>query len=102
MMADVAPSSSAYHVGSMERARAVLRTVLEDAPGSIRELAREAGLAHVTLIQVRDGDRNLTRERWADLVAALRRWEDRCGHLADELEDAALGESPTDQEDHHA
>lgn len=78
----------------MESKRAVLRRVLESAPGSIRALAREAGLAHVTLLKVRDGDRNLTPERWADVVAALRRWEATCGDLADALEAADPSPSP--------
>lgn len=87
---------TAYHIGSMDagRVREVLRRAMDEVPGSIRELARESGLAHVTLIQVRDGERNLSPERWADVVAALRHWEKRCGRLADALEDAALGDAP--------
>ena len=80
-----------YHVVSMGRTRAALEKVLRRIPGSIRGLAREAGIAHATLIQVRDGDRPLSAGAQARLVRALRRWAKTCDEFADELE-AANGE----------
>lgn len=72
----------------MDRVRAELKRVLEQAPGSIRELARAAGIAHVTLIQARRGDFQLGEDRVRAIVKVLRRWSKRCADLADRLETA--------------
>lgn len=63
-----------------------LRRVLDDAPFSIRALAREAGVSHGLLTKIRDGERRLTEETREALVAALRRWGEQCNELADQLE----------------
>lgn len=78
--------------------RAGLQRVLQEAPCSIRALAREAGVNETLLRKIRDGERRLTPQTRKAVVGALRRWEDRCGGLADELADAALGESSPEQE----
>jgi hypothetical protein len=62
------------------------RTALREMPGSIRALAREAGLSDALLIRVRDGERGLTRETVRAVAAALRGWGDRCHALAEALE----------------
>lgn len=63
-----------------------LRRVLEEAPGSVRALAEEAGLSDTLLLLVRDGERRLTPRTRQALVSALRRWGERCHELADLLE----------------
>ena len=74
----------------MDRAlRGALRQALEQTPGSIRELAREVGVEHSTLIRLREGDWSVTPEMAARLVAALRRYAARCEASADKLESAA-------------
>lgn len=96
--AALAPTTLPYHNGSMEELRAAVRRALEEAPGSIRELGREAGISHVTLLDVRDGRHGLSPERVRALAGALRRWSDRCAEIADELEEAARGASPEQEE----
>lgn len=65
-----------------------LREVLSQAPGSIRELARAAGLSHASLIQARDGEIGLRPETVRSIVEALRAWSTTCAALADRLEAA--------------
>lgn len=72
------------------KATNVLSQALDEAPGSIRELAREAGVSKSLLLAIRDGRRRLTGETRAKVVAALRRWEATTGDLADALETADL------------
>ena len=88
-MAPLATETILYHIGSMESQRDVVRQILEEAPGSIRELAREAGIAHVTLLHVRDGRHKLSPDKATAVVAALRDWSERCANLADRLEAAS-------------
>jgi len=73
---------------SMENVRVALGRAMEEAPGSVRELARAAGLDHAALVRVRDGEYNLTPARVRSVIAALREWGRRCTDLADELEAA--------------
>lgn len=65
---------------------------LEAAPGSVRELAREAGLSESLLRHVRDGRRRLTPETGDAVAAALRRWSERC-RTAAEVVDSAVTET---------
>lgn len=62
-----------------------MRRVLQETPGSIRALAREAGVSHVLLTKIRDGDRRLTPDTREALAAALERWSDSLDSLATEL-----------------
>ena len=73
---------------TMENVRAALSRAMTEAPGSVRELARAAGLDHAALVRVRDGEYNLTPARVRSVIAALRAWSSRCADLADELEAA--------------
>ncbi len=73
---------------TMENVRVALGRAMEEAPGSVRELARAAGLDHAALVRVRDGEYNLTPARVRSVIAALRAWSSRCADLADELEAA--------------
>lgn len=75
----------------MEETEAVLRKVLDAIPASTRALAREAGVSPKLVRMIRDGDRRLTPETRAKLVAALRTWEADVGDAADALETADLG-----------
>lgn len=59
--------------------------VIEEAPGSIRELAREAGVSHVLLITIRDGKARLTPKTRKALATALRRWSERLEGLVELL-----------------
>jgi hypothetical protein len=70
-----------------------LRQVLSEAPGSIRELARAAGLSHASLIQARDGEIGLRPETVRSIVEALRAWSTTCAALADHLEAAQRAET---------
>ncbi len=73
---------------TMENVRVALGRAMEEAPGSVRELARAAGLDHAALVRVRDGEYNLTPGRVRSVIAALRAWSAGCADLADELEAA--------------
>lgn len=64
----------------------MIRRVLEEAPGSIRELAREAGVSHSLLVAIRDGQRRLTPATREALATALRRWSERLEALAEQME----------------
>jgi predicted transcriptional regulator len=68
--------------------RAVIRAAVQQAPGSIRELAREAGLSESALRQVRDGEIDLTADSVRRIIRALRRWSRTTADLADRLEAA--------------
>ena len=93
----LAVSSVSYQFGYVSKElMAVFERVLKEAPGSIRELARQADVSHALLIRVRDGDLRLTPETVEAIVAVLRTWEDRCHELADALEDAARNEGGHD------
>ncbi len=62
------------------------RRALEEAPGSLRELARAAHVSHTHLSRIRDGERALTDDVATAVAAALREWGARCSELADALE----------------
>jgi len=55
-----------------------VRRALGELPGSLRAIAREAGISHSLLIRIRNGDRAATREVAEALADALGRWADRC------------------------
>jgi len=81
----------------MDRVRAVIREVLERAPGSIRELAREAGISPTALQRVRDGDFRLSPKLLNRLADALERWGGTCRDLAAEVREVARsGEEEND------
>lgn len=78
----------------MEDVNAALRQALDTTPGSIRELARAAGVSETLLRLARDGERRLTPETREKVVEALRAWETECGEAADALETADLDPRP--------
>lgn len=88
MTLDTLPARS--YVENTMNGRDALEDAMEETPGSIRELAAEAGVSDFLLRAIRDGDRRLTEETRAMVVAALRRWSERTDDLADALEAAEL------------
>lgn len=62
---------------------------VRSVPGSVRELAAEAGVSDTLIRLVRDGKRRLTSETGAAVAAALRRWAERCRTAAEAVESAA-------------
>ena len=73
----------------MDNLRAVIKEVLQRAPGSTRELARQAGLSHTALQRVRDGQMSLSPERLDALADALGRWSVDCSELAELVREVA-------------
>ena len=69
----------------MENLQEAVRRALADAPGSLRALAREAGVPHSTLVRIRQGDRAPTRDVAEALAGALERWSGSCADAADTL-----------------
>jgi transcriptional regulator with XRE-family HTH domain len=65
-----------------------LRRALREAPCSARELAREAGVPHSTLVRVLAGARNATPVVAAAIAQALKTWGKRCVRLATAIENA--------------
>ena len=57
----------------------VVSKALKQAPGSIREIAREAGVPHTTLSRIVSGERGATPEVARAVAAALARWGRKCG-----------------------
>ena len=51
---------------------------MHTVPGSLRELAREAGMSHSLLSQIRNGKRNASTQTLDALAAALGRWSHQC------------------------
>lgn len=98
MTAPLAPAPPRAHFTHNMDVQAALQKVLETSPGSIRALAREAGVSEALLRAVRDGERRLTRETRDALASALRRWKTRCEEALEALEAADL-ESPTGGDD---
>jgi len=72
---------------------AALAAVMRLAPGSIRELAREAGLSEGALRQARDGIIDLAPAKVRKVALALRRWSRTTAKLADRLEAALEAEA---------
>lgn len=69
--------------GSRMTLQAVLRRAITDTPGSLRALAREAGLPHVRLVRIRQGTAiTLTLADARRIAAALERWSGRSARQA--------------------
>lgn len=84
------PPAVRQHVVDMtEDGRAAIRRILREAPGSIRELARAAGVDVSLLTRIRDGERSLTPRTARAVSSALRAWGETCLELAEDLEAAA-------------
>ena len=68
-----------------------LTTVLDKIPASIRQLSRDSGVPHSTLIQARDSEINLSPGHTQRVIQALRKWAETCEELAELLERADRG-----------
>ena len=64
----------------------MIRKVLRESPISLRALAREAGVSHVTLLKVRDGEFEASDQVRRGVLRALRKQEALLRRLADQLE----------------
>ena len=60
-----------------QRREDAVRRALELYPGSLRALAREAGLSHRLLGYIRDGERSATAETLEALIGAFERLTQR-------------------------
>ena len=65
-----------------------VKIVMGTVPGSLRELAREAGISHSLVSQIRNGKRNASTQTLDALAAALRRWSHQCQVGANRLRQA--------------
>ena len=70
---------------TMARLRKALLEAIDSAPCSDRALAREAGLAHTTLVRIRAGTLNATPAIVDKVVEALERWGAQCSRAAERL-----------------
>jgi len=77
-----------------EDVRALLRRVLHETPGSMRELARNSGLTHGALVRARDGDIRLSPDSISRIANTLRTWSATCAVLADQLEATLRDDQP--------
>ncbi len=71
--------------------RLALTRAMDEAPGSIRALAREAGVPHSSLVRIRLGRIGVTRSVASAVADALEHWSARCTDCARELR-SALGD----------
>ena len=62
----------------MSEPEQTLQIVMDTTPGSLRELAREAGVSHSLVSQIQNGKRNATTQTLDALAAALERWSYQC------------------------
>lgn len=65
-----------------ERLSEAVAKAVERTPTSIRALAREAGVPHVSLLQVRDGDLGASPELAKAVAEALEGWSGELSELA--------------------
>jgi hypothetical protein len=70
--------------------RAVTHAVRE-SPGTLRALAREAGVPPSTLARIGIGEREATPAVAEAVAKALRRWSRQCAALAARIEAASTG-----------
>jgi len=79
-----------------ERRVGAIRTALELHTGSLRALAREAGLSHRYLMMLRDGDRRPTETALEAIADALDRITARNAEAARTLRDVLTEEEGGD------
>ena len=75
--------ASTHHIGVMFAE--AIRQALEAWPGSLRSLAREAGVAHSTLVRIRDGEFEASPEVTQQIATALEVAGSRCQRAAQRL-----------------
>lgn len=70
---------------------AAVRRAIANVPGSIRELAKEAGVSHVVLWAIVHGRERATPRVARLVAAALERWGKRCAGNAARVRAALQG-----------
>ena len=80
-----------HHIGAIMDA---LYRALEAWPGSLRSLARAAGVAHSTLLRVRDGKFEPSDDVSNRIADALALAGSKCRRAADELRRAVARRQP--------
>ncbi len=83
----LAIGSSLHQYGVMDQME-VFRRVLDEAPGSLRELARAASVNHSTLSRMRSGEVPLSANVVEAVATALEGWGATCADLARRLREA--------------
>ena len=81
-----------HHFGAMTRLEEAFLKALEQAPGSLRAIAREAGVPHSTLVRIKRGQRGATVDMARAVADALGRWSSRCSTAEGLLRDALTQE----------
>jgi DNA-binding LacI/PurR family transcriptional regulator len=71
-----------------------LRRALDAWPGSLRSLARAAGVAHSTLIRIRDKKFEGSKEMTEQVAKALEQAGSKCKRAAGELRRSLRGRQP--------
>ena len=74
----------------MDRLTAAVRKALDNAPGTLRALARATGVSHAQLHRIARGERNATPAVAAAVADALEQWGTRCSRLARGIRQAQL------------
>ncbi len=87
-MKEVLAIGSSWHQYGVMDQMEVFRRVLDEAPGSVRELARAAHMSHSVLSRIRSGERPLTPEVVDAVATALEGWSATCAELAAHLRQA--------------
>ena len=64
----------------------MIRKLLKQSPISLRALAKEAGVSHVALIKIRDGEFEASDEIKRSVLKSLRKREALLKKLADQFE----------------
>lgn len=86
---DIAIYEGWHHFGAMaDSLQIILRRALARVPGTVRELARDAGVAHSTLVRIQTGERPASRAVVRRVARALRSWGGRCIKHANALDRA--------------
>ncbi len=87
----LAPVSKRSHIACMGIQEDAVREALRSFPGSVRALAREAGVSETLLRQIRDGDRTATPRTLRLIADAMEFMGARQTHAASILRDAISG-----------
>jgi transcriptional regulator with XRE-family HTH domain len=79
----------------MPKLQEAVRLALAEVPGSLREIARAAGVPHSTLVRIRRGERDATRDVAKALATALGQWAADCRSAEERLRESLSEEVDT-------
>ena len=90
-MAELAIDIERHHIGAMTQRQLTRRVqaAIKAAPCSIRELAKQAGIPHTTLVRITREERLATLEVAERVAGALAEWGNRCLKEAQRVRHAA-------------